>query len=86
MNIHLHIERLVLDGVDTIPGQNHVLQSHVTTELTRMIRDGELSPNLTQAVAIPHIFTDDIQLPDNKSSAEMGQQIAQSVYGGIGHE
>jgi len=35
MNINLHIERLVLDGVNIAPRQRHLLQASGETELTR---------------------------------------------------
>lgn len=85
MNIKLHIERLVLDGVNIAPGQHHVLQASVETELTRLLTDGGLSLSLAQGTALPHISTGGIQLTNNNPT-QIGQHIAQSVYGGIGHE
>lgn len=85
MNITLHIERLILDGIDIAPDQKHLLQSIITTELIRMLTEGGISSDLAKGVALPRIFADGIQLTDN-SPAQLGQQIAQSVYGGIGHE
>jgi len=85
MNINLHIERLVLDGVNVGPGQRHLLQSIVASELTRMLTVGGLSPSLAQGVALPHISADGIQLT-GRNPTQLGLQIAQSVYGGIGHE
>ena len=84
-SIHLHIERLVLDGVDIAPGQRPLLQASVTTELTRLLTDGGLAPSLAEGVALPRLSTGGIQLTDN-DPAQLGRQIAQSVYGGIGHE
>ena len=85
MNINLHIERLILDGVDIAPGQHQLLQASVTSELTQMLNNGGLARNLSEGVALPRMSTSSIQLTDNKPM-ELGQQIAQSVYGGIGHE
>ncbi|MBE9549530.1 MAG: hypothetical protein IMF09_09015 [Proteobacteria bacterium] len=85
MNINLHIERLVLDGVNIAPGERHLLRSSVTTELTRMLNNGGLAHNLIEGVDLPRLSTRGIQL-NNTQSMELAQQIAQSVYGGIGHE
>ena len=85
MNIKLHIERLVLDSVNIAPGQHHVLQASVETELIRLLTDGGLSPSLAQGTAVPRVFADAIKLTNNNPT-QMGQQIAQSVYRGIGHE
>ena len=84
MNINLHIERLVLDGVNIAPGQRHLLQTSVTTELTRLLADGGLSPSLAQGTALPRMSTSGIQLAGGNDPTRLGRQIAQSVYGGIG--
>ena len=85
MNIKLHIERLILDGVNIAPSQRHLLQASVETELTRLLTDRGLSPSLAQGPAVPRLSTGGIQLTGNNPT-QIGQQIAQSVYGGIGHE
>jgi len=85
MNINLHIERLILDGVHIAPNQRHLLQANVTTELTRLINNGGLAGNIVEGVALTQLSTRSIQLTNNKPK-QLGQQIAQSVYGGIGRE
>jgi hypothetical protein len=84
-SIHLHIERLVLDGIDIAPGQRHLLQASVTAELTRLLTHGGLAPGLAQGIALPRLSTGGIQITDN-NPAQLGRQIAGSVYGGIGRE
>jgi hypothetical protein len=86
MNINLHIERLVLDGVNIAPGQRHLLQASVEAELTRLLTDGGLSAGLAQGAAVPRLSTGGIQLAGGNNPARIGRQIAQSVYGGIGRE
>lgn len=85
MNINLHIERLILDGVSIAPNQRHLLQASVEAELTRLLTDGGLAPGLAQGTALPRLSTSGIQVTSN-NPIQLGQQIAQSVYGGIGHE
>lgn len=84
MNINLHIERLVLDGVNIPPGQRHLLQASVETELARLLTDGGVSPSLAGGVALPHASANGIQLAGGNDPVQIGRQIAQSVYGGIG--
>jgi len=84
VNIDLHIERLILDGVDISPGQRHLLQTSLEIELSRLLADGGLSPSLAGGVALPHVTVSGIQLAAGNDPAELGQQIAQSVYGVIG--
>ncbi len=85
MNINLHIERLVLEGVNIAPGQRHLLQASVETELARLLTDGGLAPGLAQGSTLPRLSTSGIHITGN-NPAQIGRQIAQSVYGGIGHE
>ena len=82
MNINLHIERLVLDGVNIAPGQRDLLQASVTTELTRLLNNSGLAGKLVEGVSLPGLSTNSIQLTGNNPT-QLGQQIAQSVYGGI---
>lgn len=86
MNINLHIEQLVLDGVNIESGRSHLLQSIIAAELTRMLTEGGLSSGLAKGAALPRIAAKKIQLNDSNNLTQLGQQIAQSVYGGIGHE
>ena len=85
MNINLHIERLVLDGVNIDPHQRPLLQKALQTELTRLLTERGLSSSLAQGASMPKLSTADMQLTGN-NPAQLGRQIAQSVYGGIGHE
>jgi hypothetical protein len=69
----------------SFPNSPGLLQANVTTELTRLLTDGRLAPSLAQGIALPRLSTGGIQLNDN-NPMQFGQQIARSVYGGIGHE
>ncbi len=84
MNIQLHIERLVLDGVDIVPGQRHLLQASVEAELSRLLGRGGIAPQLTQGVAVPHVDADSIRTSNVASPTGLGHQIAASIYSGIG--
>jgi hypothetical protein len=86
MNINLHIERLVLDGLDIAPEQRPLLHAAVADELSRLLTETGLSPSLTQGIAVPRLSVQDIQMKSANNPMQLGQQIAQSVYGGIGHE
>ncbi len=86
MNINLHIERLVLDGIQIAPEQRPVLQAAVESELSRLLTERGLSPSLAQGVGVPRLSASDIQVASASSPTELGHQIAQSIYGGIGHD
>lgn len=84
MNVNLHIERLILDGVEIGPGQRYLLHSSVQTELTRLLSAGGLAAQLTSGGALPKVASPAIQLNSGHGPAELGRQIAGAVYGGIG--
>lgn len=84
MNINLHIDRLILDGVNITPSQRHLLQASVQTELARLFTEGGMSSGLASGGALPHVSASGIQLANGNDPAQLGRQIAQSVYGGIG--
>ena len=86
MKINLHIERLVLDGVNIDSGQRRLLQTRVETELTRMLTEGGLSPSFTRNLALSRLSTSAFRMPEAGNTKHAGQEIAKSVYGGIGHE
>ena len=85
MNINLHIDRLILEGVDIAPHQRHLLHSSITAELTRMFSNGSLAPGFAAGFSVANISGGGVQLAGNNPT-QLGQQIAQSVYRDIGHE
>lgn len=85
MNINLHIERLVLDGINLTPDQQQLLQASIVSELTLLLSNGGLAPHLVEDITLSRLSTNGIQLTGNNPT-QLGQQIARSVYGGIGHE
>lgn len=84
MNVNLHIERLVLDGITLSPRERALLGTAVTDELTRLISEGGLPANLPASGIVPSIPAGSIQLGHGNNPALLGQQIAQAVYGGNG--
>jgi len=83
-DIHLHIERMNLEGIDMPITQHGELQAALTAELTRLLAEGGLSPSLAQGGAYDQAPTDRMILSDQPQPDTMGRQIAQSIYGGIG--
>jgi len=89
MTIHVHIERLILDGLPLGPGGGARVQAAVEAELARLLAAGSLAEGgIAQAWpaggAVPAVAAAPIQLTTGARPAEIGGQIARSVYGGIG--
>lgn len=86
MNINLHIDRLVLDGIPFDSHQRPMLQQALQVELTRLLANGSLHPNFAGGIALHKLTLPGIQLAENPKPTQLGQQIADALYGGIGHE
>ena len=84
MNVNIHIERLVLDGVDVPYAQRPALQAAVEAELARLIAAGGVAPGLASGGAYARVPGGSIELTNGGDPTVLGGQIAQAVYGGIG--
>lgn len=85
MNINVSIERLVLDGLPIGHAQGKFIGAAVETELARLLATGGLEMDLQSGGAWPRVPVGEVQLTASKPT-QLGQQIAQAVYGGIGQE
>lgn len=83
-NIHLQIERLILDGLPIERTQGALVQAAVEAELVRLLTENGLGAELAAGGAVPRVRASAIQLAAGSSPAEVGAQIAHSVYHGIG--
>jgi len=84
MNIELHIERLILDGLPVERSQRPHLQAAVEAELTRLLAENGLAAELQTGGAVPSVRADAMQFKSGNTPMQWGQQIARSVYSGIG--
>jgi hypothetical protein len=85
MNLNIHIERLVLDGLPLERNQGPLVQAAVEAELSRLLSENGLAADLQAGVALPSVNASGIQVAPGNSPAQVGRQIAQSIYGGIGN-
>jgi hypothetical protein len=83
MNVRLHIERLVIDGVPVPAGGGRRMEAAVTKELTRLLARGKLHPALGSGGAIPQLRGGTIHLDAGRNPASMGTQLARAIYGGL---
>lgn len=84
MDVNLHIERLVLEGVTLTPAQRRQLQSAMTTELSRLITESGLAEHLHTQDTASVLSAGPIQISDQPDPTQIGTQIAQALYRGIG--
>jgi len=83
MSIHLHIERLVLDGLPLEAAQGPAVQAAVEAELTRLLADRGLTPGLRFGGAVAMARGSDIRIADGDTPARLGEKIAGAVHGGV---
>ena len=83
-DIYLHIDRLILDGLDLRFAQRADLQTAIETELARLLAEDGLGSSWQSGGAAPSVSASAIQHSSDDSPTKLGQQIAQAVYGGIG--
>lgn len=83
MNVNLHIERLILDGLPIESRHGSTVQASIETELARLVTQGDLASNL-RGGAVPSVRADAIQLASPSTPVQLGRQIAGSIYGSIG--
>lgn len=84
MNVNLHIDRLILDGLDFGHNQRSLLQAAVQTELSRLLTIGGVATEIATAGAIPRVAGNAIEVQQQNGPHDTGRRIAASVYGAIG--
>lgn len=84
MNVRLHVDRLVLDGIDVPYAARGALRAALEQELARLIANGGLSPSLAGGAAVPSLRA--AEIPIDGSPGRLGVAIAGAVYGGLGGE
>ncbi|MFL6211740.1 MAG: hypothetical protein ACJ74W_23030 [Pyrinomonadaceae bacterium] len=81
MNINLHIERLVLDGVSLARGHEPLLRAAIEAELSRLLATNGLPSSLLSGGAVPRLQTGEIQLANEHGAQHLGRQIAGALHG-----
>jgi hypothetical protein len=84
MNVRLHIDRLVLDGVSVSAAGRPLLQAALETELARLVAAGGISPELAGGMAVPSVRAPQVQIQRDAKPAQLGTAIAGAVYRGVG--
>jgi len=86
VNIELHIERMVLDGLQVAPRDRAQLKAAVEGELTRLLATDGLRSELLSGGAMRSLSAGEIHVTNQMSPLHLGNQIAQAVHGGVGAE
>jgi hypothetical protein len=83
MNVNLHIERLILEGLTLQPGEHLQVRVAAESELSRLLAAQSWGQSFKEGGAVARLSGGDIQLADGTSPQQIGQQIGRAVFGGI---
>lgn len=84
MRIDVRIDRLILEGLPVTGDQGPLVQAAVERELARLLAVDGLSGEARTAGAAPRVNAGGFELREGSHPSRLGQQIARSVYHGIG--
>lgn len=83
MKIHLHIDRLLLEELPIDRQAAPRVQAAVEQALAQLVQDQGLPAGLTSA-ALAKWQGGVLQVATGQSPEDLGQGIAQAIYGGLG--
>jgi hypothetical protein len=83
VTVHVHIERLVLDGLPVPPAQRPVLQAAVEAELARRLATGDPRSGPLSGGTFARLATQTIHLSAQSNAGTLGRQIADAVHTGL---
>ncbi len=81
MNVRMHIDRVVLDGIDVAAADRARLKAAIASELTRLVAERGIA---SMHGAVPSIRAPQIQVSPDAKPAQLGNAIAGSVMDGMG--
>jgi hypothetical protein len=84
MKIQVHIERLVLDGLNFTPSQRRSLVASLESELSHLIANGGLASEFANGAAVAAARAAPVNIAAPFDGARAGAHIARSVYASFG--
>lgn len=83
MNVNLHIERLVLEGLGVESRDSALVKEVVQTELRRLFVEDQRALRSLASKAMPSVAGAAVSISAAGAAPQLGSAIAQSVYGAI---
>ena len=84
MKIHLHIDRLILEGLPVNSRQGPQIGSAIQEELTRLLEAHGLSGGLRRGISVPRMRVGTLQVSAESQPGKLGTGIARAVHEGLG--
>jgi hypothetical protein len=82
--ISLHIDRIVLKGVDLPIEQHTAFEAALVAELTELLSVHGLAASFAQGGAYPEAATGHMLMPGRLEPRQMGMETAQAIFSGLG--
>lgn len=79
MDIELHIEHILLEGIPLEPSQRGVLHAAIEIELARLLQNATLSSESVQGYSVPLVRAGNLSMTD-RDPQSLGGQIAEKIY------
>jgi hypothetical protein len=86
VDIRVHIERLVIEGLPVPPGQRPLIKAALEAELADKLAAGGPGAEVLAGGAIPRLAAGTIHLPARPGAAALGRQIAGAVHAGLARD
>lgn len=83
MNLNLHIERIILEGVTIEPHEQAIVKASVISELGNLLTNTELPSYVTSHNLSPVIYGSEVSLSVTSAPRDLGMHVARSIYEGI---
>ena len=84
MNVNVHIERLILDGLPVSSLQGAAVREALERELARVLAHSDLPGQWGTGGAVPHLPVQQFSLAPGDRPNAIGRHIAGSLHRGIG--
>ncbi len=84
MNIRIHIERLVLDGVAAEPELAASVRAGLEAELVRLLAAEDVPALLHAGDAVPVLRPPPVPLAPDLPPGRLGAQVARAVHASLG--
>lgn len=79
MNINLHIDSILLDGIDLGPGESQLLQQSVVSQLTTMLTQQGLGSPLADYSNRAHVRGNSIHIGSTADAKSLGSELANTI-------
>jgi hypothetical protein len=83
MNIELHIERLVVEGIPIAPGERTLLHATINAELERLLRAEGLPGDRPRPGAVARVQTPPVTVTGRPDTVDMGRRLAVAIHEGL---